>query len=103
MIIRQTVFCHFKSQLSQIPASKSYGVANLLEDLKLLYKHAALRPSPVVFLITEASIKEEVFLEYFNQILQTGEVPGLFSREEIDEILCELRPKMKASKPGTCC
>lgn len=80
--------------------AKSYGVTNLLEDLKGLYKHAALRPTPAAFIITEASIKSEVFLEYFNQVLQTGEVAGMFTPEEMDDIFCEIRPKMKKLEPG---
>jgi dynein heavy chain, axonemal len=80
--------------------SKSYGVSNLLEDLKTMYKQAALRPSPVVFLITEADVREDVFLEYINQVLMTGEVAGLFPRDELEAIFNDLRPLMRQESPG---
>jgi dynein heavy chain, axonemal len=84
----------------KITLTKTYGVPNLLEDLKTLYKSAAFKPNPVAFLITEADIKDESFLEYINQVLSTGEVAGLFPREELDAVLNDIRPLMRATEPG---
>ncbi|KAL4539251.1 hypothetical protein Ndes2437A_g02216 [Nannochloris sp. 'desiccata'] len=84
----------------KITVTKTYGVPNLLEDLKSLYKTAAFKPNPVAFLITEADIKDESFLEYINQVLSTGEVAGLFPREELDAVLNDIRPLMRATEPG---
>jgi dynein heavy chain len=84
----------------KITLTKTYGVPNLLEDLKTLYKTAAFKPNPVAFLITEADIKDESFLEYINQVLSTGEVAGLFPREELDAVLNDIRPLMRATEPG---
>ena len=84
----------------KITLTKSYSVANLLEDLKGLYKAAAFKPQPIAFLLTEADIKDEAFLEYINQILSTGEVAGLFPREELDALLNDIRPLMRATEPG---
>lgn len=53
------------------------------------------------FVITEADIKEESFLEYINQLLMTGEVAGLFARDELDALLNDVRPIMKREAPGT--
>jgi len=72
----------------------------LLEDLKALYKQAAFKPQPVCFIITESDIKEETFLEYINQVLMTGEVAGLFPREELDALVNDIRPAMRAEQPG---
>lgn len=45
-------------------------------------------------------MKEEGFLEYVNQLLMTGEVAGLFPRDELDTILNDLRPAFKRECPG---
>ncbi len=57
----------------------------------------------VCFIITDADIKEECFLEYINQLLMTGEVAGLFARDELDELLNATRPYMKGELPGGLC
>lgn len=46
-------------------------------------------------------MKEEAFLEYINQVLMTGEVAGLFPKDELDLLLNDIRPIMKAESPGT--
>jgi hypothetical protein len=55
---------------------QTYGVAQLLEDIKGLYKTAGFKGQPVCFLFTDAEVKDEAFLEYVNQLLMTGEVAG---------------------------
>ncbi len=48
----------------------------------------------------DAEVKEEAFLEYINQLLMTGEVAGLFPKDELDMIVNDIRPIMKAECPG---
>jgi hypothetical protein len=43
----------------------------------------------------DAEVKEEAFLEYINQLLMTGEVAGLFPKEELDSVLNDVRPVFK--------
>jgi dynein heavy chain len=47
------------------------------------------------FIVTDNSIKKEVFLEDINNILNTGEVPNIFNAEEKGEIMDGLRPAAK--------
>ncbi len=79
----------------QITITKHYSVSNLFDDLKVLYKTAGLQGRPVCFIFTDAEVKEEGFLEYINQILSTGEVSGLFARDEQDTIVGDIRPIAK--------
>jgi len=55
--------------------------------------------------LLHAQTKEplEGFLEYINQILMTGEVAGLFAKDELDAIVNDIRPVMKAESPGKFC
>jgi len=84
----------------QITITKFYGVSNLFEDIKLLYKTAGVKGQPVTFIFTDAEVKDEGFLEYINQILATGEVSNLFPKDEIDTILNDCRPIAKRTIKG---
>jgi dynein heavy chain len=84
----------------QITITKHYNVNNLFDDLKLLYKTAGLQGRPVAFIFTDAEVKEEGFLEYINQILSTGEVSGLFAKDEVDAIIGDIRPVAKKEYKG---
>ena len=48
----------------------------------------------------DSEVKEEAFLEYINQLVMTGEVSGLFPKDEMDALLNDLRPALKRECPG---
>ena len=52
-------------------------------------------------MFTDQDIKEEGFLEYVNNILASGLVGNLFTRDEQGEIITELIPIMKRECPKT--
>lgn len=45
-----------------------------------LYKMCGQQGKAVTFLMTEAEMKDETFLEIMNSFLMTGEVPNLFPK-----------------------
>ena len=49
----------------------------------------------------DKEVKEEGFLEYINIFLNTGELPNLFPRDELDAIMGECREKYQAMYKGT--
>ena len=67
--------------------SKNYGKTEWREDLKNLLKSAGGQNKKTVFLITDSQIKEELFLEDIDSLLNTGEVPNLFAADEKAEIV----------------
>ncbi|OAF69622.1 hypothetical protein A3Q56_02624 [Intoshia linei] len=83
----------------QITLSRTYGVNNLMDDLKVLYRSAGQKGKPMTFLFTDNEIKDESFLEYMNNLLSSGEVSNLFARDEMDEILQDLIVPMKKEFP----
>ncbi|EDV92648.1 GH18884 [Drosophila grimshawi] len=75
----------------EITISRGYNETSFREDLKALYNIAGVRRKKVVFLFTTAQIAEESFLELINNILTVGQVPALFSDEDKDGIVNQVR------------
>ena len=65
------------------------------EDLKLLLRQAGESGQSTVFLFSDTQIKDESFVRDANNVLNTGEVPNLFRKDEVANILEELVPKAK--------
>lgn len=47
---------------------------------RVLYKKCGQEGKPATFILTEAEMKDETFLEIMNSFLMTGEVPNLFPK-----------------------
>mmetsp|Transcript_22422 Transcript_22422/g.30704 ORF Transcript_22422/g.30704 Transcript_22422/m.30704 type:complete len:1916 (+) Transcript_22422:3-5750(+) len=81
----------------QISVTSDYSVNDLREHLKDMYKRAGVKPGePLVFLLTDTQITDERFLIYINDLLSSGRIPDLFSKEDYDGIFSSLRPVAKA-------
>lgn len=83
----------------QITLTKTYNLSAFMDDLRFLYKSAGQLRKQTVFLFTESEIKDEVFLELINSILTTGEVPGLFAKEEYMAMSSDLRAAFLKERP----
>ncbi|XP_015203470.2 dynein axonemal heavy chain 12 isoform X1 [Lepisosteus oculatus] len=85
-----------KMTIFQPEISKSYGMNEWREDLKRLLKNTGVKGQKMVFLLTDAQIKQEAFLEDVDSVLNTGEVPNLFAVDEKQEIMEAVRPLAQA-------
>ena len=87
-----------KIDVVSILVSQNYGLAELRTDLQEFYKKAAVKPgTPQAFLLTDNQISDERFLIYLNDLLAGGQIPDLFTREELDGILGNMRAAAKAA------
>lgn len=62
---------------------KGYSSADLKQDLANLYQKTGLKNLGTVFLMTDAQVADERFLVLINNLLASGEIPDLFSDDEV--------------------
>jgi dynein heavy chain len=75
------------AQCFQIQVSKTYNFTSFREDVKKVFVMCGgPEAAPTVFLFTDTQISQESFLEDINNILNSGEVPNLFAKEELEAI-----------------
>ncbi|XP_066516038.1 dynein axonemal heavy chain 6 isoform X2 [Hoplias malabaricus] len=79
----------------QIELSRGYNYDSFHDDLRKLYKLAGVEGQDMVFLFTDSQIVVEEFLEDINNMLNSGEVPSLFEKDELEYVLAATRPKAK--------
>lgn len=77
--------------LLQIEISRQYDVHEWQEDLKRFLTKSAATNLHTVFLFSDSQIKKESFLEDISNLLNSGEVPNLFSADEKAEICEKIR------------
>jgi dynein heavy chain len=78
-----SVFC--------IEITKNYRMIEFREDMKRLYQATGCEGKRTVFLFNDTQLKEEGFLEDINNILSSGEIPNLFSKDELPAICDAVR------------
>lgn len=82
----------------QISVASDYGISDLKEEMKRLYKKAGVKPAdPLVFMLTDSQIVDERFLVFFNDLLSSGVIPDLFAPDELDAIVSQLRSAAKSA------
>jgi dynein heavy chain len=83
----------------QIELAKNYNKDSFKQDLMLLMIKAGVERLSVTFLFTDSQIADEIFLEYINNMLNSGEVPNLFTKkEDYEDIINRVRPYNKSMK-----
>ncbi|XP_053785531.1 dynein axonemal heavy chain 1 isoform X3 [Desmodus rotundus] len=76
----------------QIELSKNYGITEWREDVKKVLLKAGLHSLPITFLFSDTQIKNESFLEDINNVLNSGDIPNLYTPDEQDQIVTTMRP-----------
>ncbi len=72
-----------RSFCPQVTLRKGYSSADLKADLANLYQKTGLKNLGTVFLMTDAQVADERFLVLINNLLASGEIPDLFTDDEV--------------------
>ena len=66
-------------------------------DLAQLYIKAGVKSIGTVFLLTDAQVPEERFLVLINDLLASGEIPGLFVDDELENVINGVHNEVKGA------
>ncbi|PNJ55829.1 DNAH11 isoform 6 [Pongo abelii] len=83
-------------EVFQITLTEGYGIQELRVDLANLYIRTGAKNMPTVFLLTDAQVLDESFLVLINDLLASGEIPDLFSDEDVDKIISGIHNEVHA-------
>ncbi|CAB3235275.1 unnamed protein product [Arctia plantaginis] len=81
----------------QVVVTKTYGVKDFREDLKLLYTNCGVDQKTTTFIFCDTQITEETFTEIINNLLSSGEVTNLYKADEFEDVKSALEKPMKAA------
>ncbi|XP_071797739.1 dynein beta chain, ciliary isoform X1 [Asterias amurensis] len=82
-------------EVYQITLRKGYGIPDLKLDLAQTCLKAGLKNIGTVFLMTDAQVADEKFLVLINDLLASGEIPGLLADDEIENVIAGVRNEVK--------
>jgi dynein heavy chain len=83
----------------QVEISKNFSYVDWQEFVKKLLRKAGAEDKQVVFLFTDNQIKNEAFLQDVNNLLNSGEVPNLWSNEDKSGIMEQVKQVAGANAP----
>ncbi|XP_071372237.1 dynein axonemal heavy chain 11 isoform X2 [Centroberyx affinis] len=83
-------------EVFQITLTKGYSIQDLKVDLAGLFLKTGVKNQRIALLLTDAQIPDERFLVIINDLLASGEIPELFSEEEIEGIVAGVRSEVRA-------
>ena len=73
-------------RLYQIEVIKGYAMRDWRENVKTCLLQAGVEAKPTTFLFVDTQIINEQMLEDLNNVLNSGDVPGLYKTEDLEPI-----------------
>ncbi|XP_069917501.1 dynein axonemal heavy chain 9 isoform X7 [Oryctolagus cuniculus] len=83
-------------EVFQITLRKGYQILDFKVDLASLCLKAGVKNQSTVFLMTDAQVADERFLVLINDLLASGEIPDLYSDDEVESIINNVRNEVKS-------
>ncbi|GET89825.1 dynein heavy chain, putative [Leishmania tarentolae] len=80
-----------RREVASLNMTHDYNLKQFRLDLRGLIQRATVQNTPLVLLLEDHNIVDATFLEYVNSLLSSGEVPGLFSQEELETMFSSMR------------
>lgn len=67
--------------------SREYSMKEFKRDLKQVLQQTGIEGTRVCLFIEDHQLMQDEFLEYLNSLISAGEVPGLYTPEELEPLL----------------
>jgi len=84
--------------IDQLVVTANYQLSDLRASLQEIYKKIAKpNANPRVFMLTDSQIKQETFLIPINDMLNSGWIFDLFTKEDYDGLIGNVRNEAKAA------
>lgn len=85
----------------QIVINQNYSLLDFRSDLQAMYTKAGVKQEGVLFMLADNQISNEKFFVYLNDLLSSGNIPDLYSKDEREAITNSLTNKAKAAGYST--
>lgn len=86
-------------KLQSLTLQRYYSEPDFLDDMKRLFIDCGVRKQKQVLLIDAKDVEGmSRVMEHLHSYVSTGEIPGLFSTEELHSVLHEMQGDEKASR-----
>jgi len=79
-----------------ITISATYNMTDFKNDIVIYYFKAGIKDEGLLWLFTEGQITNERFLVYVNDLLASGEIADLYTNDEKEGIINNVRSKVKS-------
>ncbi|XP_011297154.1 dynein heavy chain 1, axonemal-like [Fopius arisanus] len=79
----------------QIESKRSYSINDWHDDIKSVMLKAGLSRRSIVFLFSDTQIKDESYLEDIHNILNSGDVPNIYQKDEMEKIYSDMRVEVQ--------
>lgn len=73
---------------------REYSMKEFKRDLKVVLSMAGVEGTRTCLYIEDHQLLLDEFLEYLNSLISAGEVPGLYTPEELEPLLAQLKDEM---------
>jgi len=83
--------------LMTIMVNQTYSINDFKADLQAMYQKAGVKQEGVLFLLTDTQIVNEKFFVYLNDLLSSGNIPELYTKDEKDGIINGLTSKARGA------
>ncbi|RNE99549.1 cytoplasmic dynein 2 heavy chain 1 isoform X1 [Trypanosoma rangeli] len=80
-----------RMQIVTLNMIQGYGVKNFRSDIRQFVQRATTQNERLVLLLDDHNIVDESFVEMINSFVSSGDIPGLFTPEELETMFTSLR------------
>jgi dynein heavy chain 2 len=74
--------------------NRDYAMKEFKRDIKKALEMAGVQGNKTVFYVEDHQILRDEFLTYINSLISSGEIPGLYTPEELEPVLNQLKDEM---------